>query len=57
VTGDRDSADDIDVLCRGIESGVAELLGTTADDQPPVPTSEPAGEASLDPTTGSSSAR
>jgi WS/DGAT/MGAT family acyltransferase len=57
VTGDRDTADDIDVLCRGIESGVAELLGTSAEEKPPVPTTEPEGEASLDPTTGSSSAR
>ena len=30
VTGDRDTADDIDVLCRGIEGGVAELLGKSA---------------------------
>ncbi|MGZ4184019.1 MAG: WS/DGAT/MGAT family O-acyltransferase [Solirubrobacteraceae bacterium] len=57
VTGDRDTADDIDVLCRGIEDGVAELLGTTAEDKQPVPAAEPAGDASLDPTTGSSSAR
>jgi WS/DGAT/MGAT family acyltransferase len=57
VTGDRDTADDIDVLCRGIEGGVAELLGTAADEQQPVPTAEPAGEASLDPTSGSSTAR
>jgi len=28
VTGDRDTAPDVDVLCRGIERGVAELLGT-----------------------------
>jgi diacylglycerol O-acyltransferase len=27
VTGDRDTAPDIGVLCRGIERGVAELLG------------------------------
>jgi hypothetical protein len=27
VTGDRDSSPDIGVLCRGIERGVAELLG------------------------------
>jgi WS/DGAT/MGAT family acyltransferase len=27
VTGDRDSAPDVDVLCKGIERGVAELLG------------------------------
>jgi hypothetical protein len=26
VTGDRDSAPDIGVLCRGIEAGVTELL-------------------------------
>ena len=57
VTGDRDSADDIDVLCRGIEDGVAELLGTGTEAGQPVPAGEPAGEASLDPTTGSSSAR
>ena len=57
VTGDRDSADDIDVLCRGIEDGVAELLRTGTEAGQPVPAGEPAGEASLDPTTGSSSAR
>jgi diacylglycerol O-acyltransferase len=28
VTGDYDSAPDIDVLCRGIERGVAELLAS-----------------------------
>ncbi len=36
VTGDLDSAPDIDVLCRGIEAGVAELLSAA----PPKPSSE-----------------
>ena len=30
VTGDFDTAPDIEVLCDGIERGVAELLGATA---------------------------
>jgi diacylglycerol O-acyltransferase len=55
VTGDRDTADDVDVLCRGIEDGVAELLGTAsaspADGAARMPEPEP------DPTTGSSTAR
>jgi WS/DGAT/MGAT family acyltransferase len=34
VTGDRDSAPDIGVLCKGIEGGIAELL-------PPVPSGAP----------------
>jgi hypothetical protein len=33
VTGDRDSAPDIDVLCRGIEAGIAELLDIGATDE------------------------
>jgi WS/DGAT/MGAT family acyltransferase len=55
VTGDRDTADDIDVLCRGIEDGVAELLGTA----PASPADGPArvSEPEPDPTTGSSTAR
>jgi len=57
VTGDRDTAGDIDVLCRGIEGGVAELLGKSAVEEQPVPATETAGEASLDATTGSSTAR
>jgi hypothetical protein len=57
VTGDRDTTDDIDVLCRGIEGGVAELLGSAAGEERSVPAAESAGEASLDPTTGSSTAR
>jgi WS/DGAT/MGAT family acyltransferase len=38
VTGDRDSSPDIGVLCRGIERGVAELLGDPSpkrDKRPP----------------------
>ncbi len=31
VTGDRDSAPDIAVLCQGIEAGVAELLDLSLD--------------------------
>jgi WS/DGAT/MGAT family acyltransferase len=57
VTGDRDTTDDIDVLCRGIEGGVVELLGTAAGEERSVPAAESPGEASLDPTTGSSTAR
>jgi WS/DGAT/MGAT family acyltransferase len=52
VTGDRDTADDIDVLCRGIEDGVAELLGTGAE-----PERAPDGAAEAETPTGSSSAR
>jgi hypothetical protein len=52
VTGDRDTADDIDVLCRGIEDGVAELLGTGAE-----PDRAPDGAAEAETPTGSSSAR
>jgi diacylglycerol O-acyltransferase / wax synthase len=33
VTGDRDTAPDIDVLCRGIEAGIAELLDIGATDE------------------------
>jgi WS/DGAT/MGAT family acyltransferase len=32
VTGDADTARDIDVLCRGIERGVAELLGGASEE-------------------------
>ena len=39
VTGDRDTAPDIRVLCRGIERGVAELLGAPS----PKPDKRPAG--------------
>jgi WS/DGAT/MGAT family acyltransferase len=52
VTGDRDTADDIDVLCRGIEAGVAELLGTGAEPEP-----APDGAAAAETPTGRSSAR
>jgi diacylglycerol O-acyltransferase len=44
ITGDRDTAADIGVVCRGIERGVAELLGhPTALEQPGAP--EPATTA------------
>lgn len=36
VTGDRDSAPDIGVLCQGIENGVAELLSAAANESPEV---------------------
>ena len=39
VTGDRDSAPDIGMLCRGIERGATELLGATS----PNPDKRPAG--------------
>ena len=55
VTGDRDTADDIDVLCRGIEDGVAELLGT-APASPADGAASPS-EPAPDATTGSSTAR
>jgi len=35
VTGDRDTAPDIGVLCRGIEHGVAQLLDTASPPEPP----------------------
>jgi diacylglycerol O-acyltransferase len=71
VTGDRDTAGDIDVLCRAIEEGVAELLGTAAaeperasdraaETEVAAETGggpEPAAEPVSDPTTGSSTAR
>jgi diacylglycerol O-acyltransferase / wax synthase len=51
VTGDRDSASDIDVLCNGIELGVAELLGKPSPDgrkavTEPEPEPEPATDSS-----------
>jgi diacylglycerol O-acyltransferase len=36
VTGDRDSAPDIGVLCRGIEQGIADLLSAGSSDSPDV---------------------
>ena len=55
VTGDRDTADDIDVLCRGIEGGVAELLGTAPAS--PAGGAESRSEPAPGATTGSSTAR
>jgi diacylglycerol O-acyltransferase len=34
VTGDRDTVPDLDVLCAGIEAGIAELLPDRATDAP-----------------------
>jgi diacylglycerol O-acyltransferase len=43
VTGDRDTAPDIEVLCRGIEEGVQELLEIAGEQAGPPPTArEPA---------------
>jgi WS/DGAT/MGAT family acyltransferase len=55
VTGDRDTADDIDVLCRGIEDGVAELLGTAPAS--PAGGAESPSEPAPGATSGSSAAR
>jgi WS/DGAT/MGAT family acyltransferase len=54
VTGDRDTASDIDVLCNGIELGVAELLGKPAAG--PGRVREASGNSTAR-TTGSSTAR
>ena len=35
VTGDYETADDIGVLCDGIEAGVAELLAIAGSGEPP----------------------
>lgn len=35
VTGDRDSAPDVSVVCQGIERGVAELLSAASPPQRP----------------------
>ena len=42
VTGDLDTADDIDVLCRGIERGVEQLLGKPASPAPRMAAAEEA---------------
>jgi diacylglycerol O-acyltransferase / wax synthase len=45
VTGDLDTASDIDVLCRGIEHGIEQLLGRPASPAPRVGATEIVAEA------------
>jgi len=48
ATGDLDTATDIEILCAGIERGIAQLLPSTAETQPvgagPEPEAAPAPE-------------
>jgi hypothetical protein len=44
VTGDFDTAPDIEVLCNGIEQGMAEML-KLAEQSPPAPGPAPAPKA------------
>jgi diacylglycerol O-acyltransferase / wax synthase len=46
VTGDRDTAPDIDVVCGGIERGVAQLLGRSASASASASQAVPAGPGS-----------
>ncbi len=48
VTGDRDSAPDIDVLCHGIEHGIAELLPQGASKTPAAPAEPASADAPSD---------
>ena len=57
VTGDSDTRRDIDVLCRGIEAGVAELLGNRRRRRPRAGRTRVVRARAPDPTTGSSTAR